>query len=198
MGRLILVRHGESQLNRDGIFYGQLDPELTEKGVRQAEEAREVLRDLHYDEIYVSDLVRARDTARILNHRELELTETERLRELNFGIFEGLKYEEILEKYPEEEVLWREQWQDYDYENGESVRELQRRAVDFVEEKIEEDKDILVVAHWGVINCVLSHYLTGGLEGYWKFATDNCGIAVINFRDKFPVLEGLNIGGKKL
>ena len=70
--------------------------------------------------------------------------------------------------------------------------------MEFVEEKIEEDKDILVVAHWGVINCVLSHYLTGGLEGYWKFATDNCGIAVINFRDKFPVLEGLNIGGKKL
>lgn len=198
MGRLILVRHGESQLNRDGIFYGQLDPELTEKGVRQAEEAKEVLRDFHYDEIYVSDLVRARDTARILNHRELEVIETERLRELNFGIFEGLKYDEILEKYPEEEALWREQWQDYDYENGESVRELQKRAVEFVEEKIEEDKDILVVAHWGVINCVLSHYLTGGLEGYWKFATDNCGIAVINFRDKFPVLEGLNIGGKKL
>jgi len=198
MGRLILVRHGESQLNRDGIFYGQLDPELTEKGVRQAEEAKEVLRDFHYDEIYVSDLVRARDTARILNHRELEVVETERLRELNFGIFEGLKYDEILERYPQEEALWREQWQDYDYENGESVRELQERAVEFVEEKIEEDKDILVVAHWGVINCVLSHYLTGGLEGYWKFATDNCGIAVINFRDKFPVLEGLNIGGKKL
>jgi len=196
MGRLILVRHGESELNRDGIFYGQLDPGLTEKGVRQAEEAKEVLKTFHYDEIYVSDLVRARDTARILNHRELDLTETKRLRELNFGIFEGLKYDEILSKYPEEEALWREQWQDYDYKNGESVRELQKRAVDFVEEKIDEKKDILVVAHWGVINCVLSHYLTGGLEGYWKFATDNCGIAVINFRDKFPVLEGLNIGGK--
>ncbi len=198
MGRLILVRHGESELNRDGIFYGQLDPELTEKGVRQAEEAKEILRAFHYDEIYVSDLVRARDTARILNHRELQVIETERLRELNFGIFEGLKYDEILERYPEEEALWREQWQDYDYESGESVRELQRRTVEFIEEKLEEDKDILVVAHWGVINCVLSHYLTGGLEGYWKFATDNCGIAVINFRDKFPVLEGLNIGGKKL
>ncbi|GLI56170.1 alpha-ribazole-5'-phosphate phosphatase [Propionigenium maris DSM 9537] len=198
MGRLILVRHGESELNRDGIFYGQLDPELTEKGVRQAKEAKEILRAFHYDEIYVSDLVRARDTARILNHRELEVIETERLRELNFGIFEGLKYEEILEKYPEEEALWREKWQDYDYESGESVRELQRRSVEFIEEKLEEEKDILVVAHWGVINCVLSHYLTGGLEGYWKFATDNCGIAVINFRDKFPVLEGLNIGGKKL
>ena len=198
MGRLILVRHGESKLNRDGIFYGQLDPELTEKGVKQAEEAKEILRDFHYDEIYVSDLVRARDTARILNHRELEVTETEKLRELNFGIFEGLKYDEILKRYPEEEALWREQWQDYDYESGESVRELQRRSVEFIEEKLEEDKDILVVAHWGVINCVLSHYLTGGLEGYWKFATDNCGIAVINFRDKFPVLEGLNIGGKKL
>ena len=197
MGRLILVRHGESELNRDGIFYGWMDPALTEKGKKQAQDARSILEDLHYDEIYTSDLIRARETAEILNHRELPLIETQELRELNFGIFEGLKYEEILKKYPEEELLWREKWQDYNYETGESVRELQKRAVEFLERSHNEEKDILVVAHWGVINCVLSHYLTGGLEGYWKFATDNCGITIINFKDRFPVLEGLNIGGAK-
>jgi len=197
MGRVILVRHGESELNRDGIFYGWLDPALTGTGRKQAEDTKKIMENIHYDEIYTSDLVRARETAEIINHRELPLVEKRELRELNFGIFEGMKYKEILKKYPREETLWRENWKDYNYETGESVRELQKRSVEFLEKTHEEDKDILVVAHWGVINCILSHYLTGGLEGYWKFATENCGVTIINFKDKFPVLEGLNIGGKK-
>lgn len=197
MGRLILVRHGQSELNRDGIFYGQLDPELTEKGRQQAVDAKEILKELHYDEVHTSDLIRARETAEIINYKDVPLTITRELRELNFGIFEGMSYDEILKKYPEEEQLWREQWQEYNYETGESVKELQERTVAYLEEKLHEKRDILVVAHWGVINCVLSHYLIGGLEGYWKFSTDNCGIAILNFRDQFPVLEGLNIGGNR-
>lgn len=195
MGRLILVRHGQSELNKDGIFYGQLDPKLTKKGREQAREAKKILENIHYDEVYTSDLIRARETAEIINYKDIPLTISKELRELNFGIFEGMKYDEILKKYPKEEELWREQWQEYDYETGESVKALQERTVAYLEEVLHEERDILVVAHWGVINCVLSHYLSGGLEGYWKFSTDNCGIAIIKFNDKFPVLEGLNIRG---
>lgn len=195
MSRVILVRHGESELNRDGIFYGWLDPKLTKKGREQAAEAREILKEMHYDEIYSSDLLRAKETAEIMNYKDLPLFEAQELRELNFGIFEGLKYDEILRDHPEKEVLWREDWKNYNYETGESVKDLQKRSVEFIESRRGQEKNILVVAHWGVINCLLSHYITGGLEGYWKFATNNCGITVLNFRDEFPVLEGMNIRG---
>ncbi len=196
MGKVILVRHGESEMNRDGLFFGWLDPELTEKGKEQAHKAKNIIEKFKYDEIYSSDLLRARKTAEIINYQGLPLNVCEELREINFGIFEGLTYEEISRKYPVEVKLWEEKWQEYDYEHGENVTQLQKRAVDFLNKLDKEKKDIVVVTHWGVINCILSYYITGGLDGYWKFALNTGGVSVLEFRDGFPVLKGLNIGGK--
>ncbi|ADO82301.1 alpha-ribazole phosphatase [Ilyobacter polytropus] len=196
MGKVILVRHGESEMNRDGLFFGWLDPKLTEKGIKQAHNAKSVIQSFEYDEIYSSDLSRARETADIVNYQGLPVKLSQELREINFGIFEGLTYKEIKEKYPDEVKLWREKWQEYDYENGENVTQLQRRAVEFLKSLDKEKKDIVVVTHWGVINCILSYYITGGLEGYWKFALDTGGVSILEFREGFPVLHGLNIGGK--
>ncbi|WP_372712944.1 alpha-ribazole phosphatase [Ilyobacter sp.] len=196
MGKVILVRHGESEMNRDGLFFGWLDPKLTEKGIEQANKAKSVIENFKYDEIYSSDLSRARETADIVNYQGLPVNVSQELREINFGIFEGLTYGEIKEKYPVEVKLWKEKWQEYDYENGENVTQLQKRAVEFLKSLDKEKKDIVVVTHWGVINCILSYYITGGLDGYWKFALNTGGVSILEFRDGFPVLQGLNIGGK--
>jgi alpha-ribazole phosphatase len=196
MGKVILVRHGESEMNRDGLFFGWLDPKLTEKGMEQANKAKSVIENFKYDEIYSSDLSRARETADIVNYQGLPVNVSQELREINFGIFEGLTYGEIKEKYPVEVKLWKEKWQEYDYENGENVTQLQKRAVEFLKSLDKEKKDIVVVTHWGVINCILSYYITGGLDGYWKFALNTGGVSILEFRDGFPVLQGLNIGGK--
>ncbi len=195
MGRVLLVRHGESELNRDGIFYGNLDPKLTKKGREQATKLKEVLKNYNYDKVYSSDLIRARETAEIINSKNIEISCTPKIRELNFGIFEGMKYEEIKKKYPKEEKLWREEWKTFSYITGESVEAMQNRCVEFLEEVRSEEKDILIVAHWGVINSILSHYMIGNLDGYWKFATENCALTILNFNNNFPVLEGMNIGG---
>ena len=95
MGKLILVRHGQTDMNVEGIYFGWLDPALNEKGREQGERAKEVLRKISYDNIYSSDLKRASETARLVNYLKKELVLDKRLRELNFGIFEGLSYEEI-------------------------------------------------------------------------------------------------------
>lgn len=196
MGKVILVRHGESEMNRDGLFFGWLDPKLTEKGIEQAHKAKSIIESFEYDEIYSSDLSRARETAEIVNYQGLPVKVSQELRELNFGIFEGLTYIEIKEEFPDEVKLWKEKWQEYNYENGENVTQLQRRAVEFLKTLDKDKKDIVVVTHWGVINCILSYYITGGLDGYWKFALDTGGVSILEFRDGFPVLQGLNIGGK--
>lgn len=116
------------------------------------------------------------------------------LKELNFGILEGLTYEEILKKYPEDAIKWKENWQTYDYQTGESVEQLQKRCVDFVESLELSDGNIVAVCHWGVINCILSYYFSGGLDGYWKFSPNYAGIIVIEFTDGYPILKGINIG----
>lgn len=196
MGKIILVRHGESKLNIEGVYYGVLNPELTEKGKEQAKKTREVLKSINYEKIYASDLKRAVDTAEIVNYKELEILIDEELRELNFGIFEGHTYKELLEKYPEELKKSQSNWKNYNYITGESVLELQKRAVDFIEKKVDLEENTVLVTHWGVINTILSHYFSKELESYWKFSVENGGVVIIEFSEGYPILKGLNIGGK--
>ena len=73
MGKLILVRHGQTDMNVEGIYFGWLDPALNEKGREQGERAKEVLRRISYDNIYSSDLKRASETARLVNYLKKEL-----------------------------------------------------------------------------------------------------------------------------
>lgn len=195
MGKIILIRHGESKLNVEGVYYGILNPELTEKGKEQAKKTREILKNISYEKIHTSDLKRAIETAEIVNYKELEISIDEELRELNFGIFEGRSYEELLEKYPEELKKSQKNWENYNYITGESVLELQKRAINFIEKKIDLEKDTVLVTHWGVINTILSHYFSNGLESYWKFSVKNGGVVIIEFSEGYPILKGLNIGG---
>lgn len=194
MGKIILVRHGETELNRRGVYFGRLDPPLTEVGRDQLKRTREILKGHGYVHIHSSPLARAHESARILHDRHHEIGLDERLMELNFGIFEGLSYREIQEKYPKECRESQENWKDYNFFSGESPREMQKRAVEFIE-GLDKEKDHLVVTHWGVISTILSHYLSNELDGYWKFDIKNGGIAVIEFAEGFPILRGLNIGG---
>ncbi|MGB6127578.1 MAG: histidine phosphatase family protein [Psychrilyobacter sp.] len=194
MGKLILVRHGESEFNKENIFFGHLDPNLTEKGRDQALKTKKILSNIDYKEIYTSPLKRAAETAEIINIKNYDLNLVEELKELNFGILEGLTYEEILKKYPEAAIEWKENWQTYDYQTGESVEQLQERSVKFVESLDLSNGNIVAVCHWGVINCILSYYFSGELNGYWKFAPNYAGIIVIEFTDGYPILKGINIG----
>ena len=192
MGKLIIVRHGQTQMNADGLFFGKLDPELTDLGKEQAQGAREKLKAFNYDNIYSSDLKRASQTADIVNYLDKEIVYDSRLQEINFGIFEGLTYSEIKEKYPEECKESEVNWETYNFRTGESPREMQARAVSFIK-SLDLKKDNLIVTHWGIIGCILSWYLSTGLQSYWKYSVHNGGIAVIEFCDDFPVLTGLNI-----
>lgn len=181
-------------MNVEGIFFGKLDPNLNEVGKEQCKKTKELLKNRYkYDHIYSSDLKRASETAQIVNFLNLPIQLDKRLEEIDFGIFEGLSYKEILEKYPKEAKKSQDEWQTFDFVTGESLGSLQKRAINFVE-SLNKEKDNLVVTHWGVINCILSWYFSNELESYWKYNVENGGICIIEFADNFPILKGLNIG----
>lgn len=194
MGKLILVRHGQTQMNVEGIFFGKLDPELNETGKKQCANTKKLLQErCAYDNIYSSDLKRASETAEIVNYLELPIVLDKRLQEIDFGIFEGLSYKEIQKRYPEECKKSEKEWKTFDFVTGESLVTLQERAIEFIE-SLDKTKDNLVVTHWGIINCILSWYFSDKLESYWKYNVNNGGICIIEFADNFPILKGLNIG----
>ncbi|WP_294666714.1 histidine phosphatase family protein [Fusobacterium ulcerans] len=193
MGKLIIVRHGQTQMNVEGIFFGKLNPGLNEMGRVQCKKAEDILKKHGYDAVYSSDLLRAAETAELVNYLKLPIKFDKRLQEIDFGIFEGLSYKEIKEKYPAECEKSKNEWKTFDFVTGESLEKLQSRAIEFVE-SLDKTKNNLVVTHWGVINCILSWYFSDKLESYWKYSVENGGICIIEFADDFPILKGLNIG----
>lgn len=195
MLEVIFVRHGESEMNRQGLYCGWTNSVLTENGVSQAEIVGKKLAHEKIDLIITSDLDRCLMTAQIINksHKSKLIKETS-LKELNFGDWEGLSYDMICKEYPKEVKEWQEDYISFIMPNGESLFQMHQRvntAFYKIVNKYKEGK-ILIVSHSGVIRSILSEHICGSIEGCWKFKIENCGITRIQFLDDFPVLIGIN------
>src|ERR1700744_997778 len=98
---LICVRHGRTAWNASRRFQGKTDIPLDDEGRSQARALAAHLRDEHFDVALSSDLVRARTTAEtILGDRGLPLELTPAFREMQFGLWEGLTWDEIIARWP--------------------------------------------------------------------------------------------------
>ena len=191
MGKLILVRHGQTEMNAQKLYFGKLDPPLNDLGISQAYQAKEKLLDIDYDIIYSSPLERAKQTAEICNYLDKDINYNSKLEEINFGIFEGLTFKEISEKYPDEVKKMEENWKDYNYITGESPKEMFQRAISFLE-TLDYSKNNLVVAHWGIINCIISYFVSRSLETYWKFEIKNGAVVIFEGNFEFSYLTKLD------
>lgn len=162
---LYVVRHGESHTNRDGIVSGHFDTPLTELGKQQAKGAKKALQDVQFDEVYSSDLQRARDTAAIIFGGSVPVThQLPDLRERNFGRFEQRPNAEFQELYKifkqQEEQLTEQQRWEYkfaDHNDIESNHELSTRFLAGLEQIAQANmgKTVLVGAHGGSIRVAL-------------------------------------------
>ena len=130
MTTLILVRHGQSVGNLHKKFLGHCDWDLSEQGYLQANITKEYLKDRKIDAVYSSDLMRAYNTvAPIAKQRNLEIVKDKQLREIYAGEWEGKKYDELLEQFPDDYGTWLNDIGNARCTGGESVRELQQRII---------------------------------------------------------------------
>ena len=86
MGKLILVRHGQTEMNAQSLYFGKLNPPLNDLGISQAYQAKEKLLDIDYDMIYSSPLERAKQTAEICNYLDKEIIFDSNLEEINLSL----------------------------------------------------------------------------------------------------------------
>jgi broad specificity phosphatase PhoE len=157
---IYLIRHGETNLNRDGCFQGQgLNPPLNENGLEQAKKLSLVMKFLELDAVYTSPLTRAYQTAEALaNDRGLPLIKDERLLEANLGVAEGKLKKVIEDRMPSAYHKWRDlsNW-DFAFDKGETRRQVLGRFMDFIKSREESDyKHIAVVTHAGVLRSFLA------------------------------------------
>ena len=167
MTRFILVRHGQSQANKEGLFAGHSDFPLSELGLLQAEKTAEyIIKNHKIDIIYSSDLKRAYSTALPVSKRTgIEIIPDTRLREIYAGEWEGMKFEDIAEKFPEDRTLWKNDIANSRPTDGESVREIASRILARLTEIGEENdgKTVLVTFHATPIRSMQALWQTGDI-----------------------------------
>lgn len=191
MLELWLIRHGETDWNREGRIQGQTDTELNDLGREQAKRLAMRLEDESFDTVYSSDLSRAHETARIVLPNE-EPHLDERLREMSFGVLEGKKRDEFTSE--EEELLnktLRHEPKDFRPPQGESRLDLYKRVVDWMDE-IPDEGRIGAFVHGGTVNSALWS-ITGMPNSHnWYFVFGNTSITKIRFQDDSKAILTVN------
>lgn len=207
--KIILVRHGESLGNANGMYIGHLDYGLSDFGMLQAETTANYLKDEKIDAIYSSDLKRAHDTA--VPHAKLhniEIIDSKALREINIGDWEGKKIADLIENHYEEFVIgWKQNFGTFTFPGGESVLSASDR---FYNEVLRIAKNhvgecVLITAHAAIIRafwCKILQVKPEDMAATVPFPT-NASCSVVEFdgeaflpkvysEDKH--LETLNLG----
>ncbi len=193
---MLLIRHGETDFNRDGIIQGQTDIPLNGTGAREAAGLAALLKDRPIDKIYASPLARAMKTAGcIAGPRGLVIEPVPALKEFDFGRWDGLRFGEIKERHALEWASWMENWRTAEAPGGESFEAFFTRVVDAVEgiRKADGAGTVAIVTHSGCIRTILAHYITGNCaEGQWRFQVETGSLAEIYFGRFGPSLLQFN------
>ena len=199
--RLLLLRHGQTIHNTTGRLQGQLDTDLSETGVRQAEAVAERLADENIARIHSSDLTRARRTAEAVGRRiGVEVVTDRRLRETDLGTWQDRTREDIDAHHPGMRAVWRNDplWAP---EGGETHIEVGRRGRAAIDELMADDTDwddhtVLVVAHGGLIMALTANLLGIAAEQIPVFnRLGNTCWAELEARPPFDRDKVLTVGG---
>jgi len=165
MVKLILLRHLQSQWNKENKFSGWTDVPLSEEGKMMASEKAQKLAGIKIDEVFTSPLSRNKNTVELvlknLGQENLSMTINKALDERNYGQLTGLNKDEAKAQYGVEQVqLWRRSWDEAPPE-GESLKDVYARVVPFYQEFIEPElkagKNVLIVASHNSLRALIKH-----------------------------------------
>ncbi|MGQ2375390.1 histidine phosphatase family protein [Companilactobacillus zhachilii] len=180
MTELFVVRHGETITNAEHRINGSLtDKPLNKKGIQQAENLSKKINIDSFDEIYTSPLIRAKKTAQILSKGHQQIHLDDRLKEVNYGSWDGVVNRGLMEKYPDAfnvRHFVTESYTKYAI-NAEEYEHVYARISDFINDMAKKnDKRILVVCH-GFISVAFFKVVTNVPSINNILQPDNLGVS---------------------
>lgn len=194
--KLYLIRHGETDWNKENRLQGQVDIPLNAYGIQLAEATAEALREIPFDAAFCSPFARARKTAEIIaGDRKIPITADPRLKEIGFGEREGERIEGISQnpddpiynflKRPDRYIPTR---------GGESLQQLYARSHSFMEEVItplEHRYDtVLIVAHSALIRSIVNPLAGYPLSDFWAIRMKNCNVSTVSLENgRYRLIE---------
>lgn len=187
---IYIVRHGETLWNKSRRLQGSKDINLSEVGRREAIERGKQLKNVDFDVIYSSPLNRAYETACIIKgERNIPIIMDERLREINFGINEGMREDRLKKDKDNSFCKFFDDPENYiPPENGESFEEVCQRTKEFMKQVIEPERNklnrVLIAGHGAMNKGIMCYVLNHGIDEYWLGGLQkNCGVIVLNLDD---------------
>ncbi len=178
--QIVLVRHGATDWNLQGRCQGSTDRDLSDAGIRQAEQLALILCEERFDAVYSSDLRRARQTAEVISRpHALPVRVESGLRELDHGELEGLTFNEIKSRHGEFLTRWRTEPAELRVPGGERLADVAERAWNGLHKILQRHpgaERILAVSHNFPILGIVCRISNTPLNRYRTFHVDPCGI----------------------
>lgn len=195
MTRVVLIRHGRSTANADGILAGRAAGiSLDEQGRAQAASLKGVLAAAAIDAVYTSPMQRCRETAQLAGFPDATVVED--LTECDYGRWTGLHLDEL-----RKEAVWEEIQADpghVTFPEGESMRAMFERVTRVVLELADrhrDDETIIVFSHGDPIKAVLADAFGMGLDQFQRVHVNPAGVSVIELHGHQPMVLCVNSGG---
>lgn len=191
--RLFMIRHGETDMNVKKAYYGSLDVPLNKKGEMQADLFADFFSDIELDKIISSPLIRAYDTAKkVALPKNISIEKDSRIKEQDFGKFEGMSYDEIHQSYASELKRWNDDWINEAPLEGESFLGVYNRVVEFCQELRQMDGNILITAHMGTLRHISSILLNMPMESFWCFEFLQGCYSRLDLEDGYTIIRKMN------
>lgn len=194
--RIFLLRHGEPEAAARGRCYGKLDVGLSPEGRAQVVRAAELLRDVSLAAIYASPRRRTVESAALVRHpgHPAPVLDPD-WAEIDFGAFEGLRYEEVERRYPAEFAQWMREPTAVRFPGGESHADLRRRCA-AAHERLQarhRHANVLVVTHGGVIRTRIADLLGMPPENLFRLDVSYAALSCVDHYDACPVVRAVNV-----
>ena len=181
--KLFLLRHGEVESRYHRVFGGQIDMDLSPLGSTQAQALGTFLRNTHFDEIHISPLKRARQTsAPLLENRPVTPVFTNDLREVHFGDWTGLSWQEVHDRFGFSAFEWLHLLENNSIPNAESGPVFRQRIEPCLKNILKDGagRNIAIVCHGGVIRMMLSILLNLPLPALSSFEIDYASVTEVH------------------
>ncbi len=196
MAKLILIRHGETAWNKEGLWQGQTDIDIDSVGQAQAASAAEAIQGIQIDQAFTSELARTKETYEIIAQK-LNLTcpviSNAALNERNYGVYTGKNKWEIEKEVGEEEFQKIRRSYSYPIPNGETLEDVYNRAVPFYKNEIEKNllagKNVLVVSSNNAIRALIKYLENKSAEEIVNLALSSAEVLIYDLDQNGKVVS---------
>jgi alpha-ribazole phosphatase len=195
MTKLILVRHALTTDNQNNRLSGHIDSAVSESGKKQIDKLTTYLEKIEIDKIYTTTSSRTKDTVKqIAKLKKIDIIEKQALKEISFGDFEGITFDEIKSNYPKQFQDMIDKGYEYKYPNGESLIDSYNRVANEISKIIFDNKDktILICSHGGTIRNIITYLISNSYEYHWNFKINNASITILEVENGFTVIDTMN------